>query len=266
MTDALDTRGVLGVEDEEGVRVLTLDRPDRLNAFSDDLYDAVRDALNDAAARTEIACVVVTGRGRAFSAGVDLAELAEPRRHHDGKPHGFDPFMAALERFPKPLLAAVNGLAVGIGATMLPHCDLVFLSERARLRTPFVSLGVTAEAGSTTLLPALIGWQRAAEMLFTACWVDAATAREWGIGSRICTPEALVPAALAMARQIARLPVASLVATKKLMLDARAEAVQMARQRETVAFAELLGGPANREALAAFREGREPDFRRSTPP
>jgi len=262
VSGAVDTRGVLSVEDSGRVRLLTLERAQALNAYNDDLSDAVRDALNDAAADDAVAVVVLTGRGRSFSAGTDLGELAEPPAHDDGAPHGFPSFIAAVEAFPKPLIAAVNGIAVGIGVTILPHCDLVLVSTEARLRAPFVSLGVTAEAGSTALLPATIGWQRTAELLYTARWIDADTAVAWGLAGRACAPEALLDDAMSLARDIARMPVASLVGTKKLLLDARLVAVRAAREREVVTFAGLLGGPANREALAAFREKREPDFSR----
>jgi len=155
----LDLSGVLRLEDRDRVRLLTLDRSQALNAFNDDLYDAVRDALLDAERCRDIAVVVVTGAGRAFSAGQDLQEMAEPRRHGGAERHGFEPFIEVVEAFPKPLVAAVNGLGVGIGLTLLPHCDLVLMADTARLRAPFVSLGVTVEAGNSALLPACVGWQ-----------------------------------------------------------------------------------------------------------
>jgi enoyl-CoA hydratase/carnithine racemase len=260
MSGAIDTRGVLDVDDRGRVRLLTVTREDALNAYNDDCYDAVRDALADAAARSDIAVVVLTGAGRSFSAGTDLGELAEPRRHEDGEPHGFAPFIETVEAFPKPLIAAVNGLAIGIGLTILPHCDVVLVADTARLRAPFASLGVTAEAGSSLLLPALIGWQRTAELLYTSRWIDADTALAWGLASRKCAADSLLGEALALAQDMARMPVASLEATKRLLLDARLEAIRGARDRENAAFAELLGGPANREALQAFRERREADF------
>ena len=157
MTAETRRSAVLAIEDRGRVRILTLDRPGALNAFNDDLYDAVRDALQAAAEAPDVAVVLLTGRGHAFTAGQDLGELAQPRRHEDGKAHGFPPFIATLEAFPKPLLAAVNGLAVGIGLTLLPHCDVVLVAEEARLRAPFISLGVTVEAGNSLLLPATIG-------------------------------------------------------------------------------------------------------------
>lgn len=259
---SIDTRGVLGIEDTDGVRLLTVEREGALNAYNDAVYDAIRDALDEAAGDDGIATVVLTGRGRSFCAGTDLAELAQPVRYDDGLPHGFGPFIATVETFPKPLIAAVNGIAVGIGLTLLPHCDVVLVSDKARLRAPFVTLGVTAEAGSTFLLPTLIGWQRTAELIYTARWIDGPTAFEWGLASRLCAADDLLAEAMTLATAIAHMPVPSLTATKQLLLDARLDAIRTARDRENVTFAELLGGPANKEALAAFREKREPDFRK----
>ncbi|MCP4004571.1 MAG: enoyl-CoA hydratase/isomerase family protein [bacterium] len=250
----------LRVEDEGRIRLLTLDRPDALNAFDDQLYDAVGDALRDAASDPGIATVVVTGAGRAFSAGQDLAEMANPARHPAGERHGFQPFIETVESFPKPLLAAVNGIGVGIGLTFLPHCDLVLIARGARLRAPFASLGVTVEAGNSALLPERVGWQNAAHLLYTANWIDAERAVEIGLAWRVCEPDELLPQTLEVAREIAAMPIDSLVATKQLVLDTRLEQVRAARARENSRFAKLVGGPANREALAAFKEKRAPDF------
>ena len=251
---------VLLVRDEQRVRTLTLNRPEQLNAFNDALYDACAAALLDAATNSQVAVVVLTGKGRAYSAGQDLHELAAPPSHDDGKRHGFGMFMAALEAFPKPLIAAVNGIAVGIGVTMLPYCDIVLMSTDARLRAPFVSLGVTAEAGSTYLLPATIGWSNTAYMLFTAAWVDAEEAASMGLARKVVDSSALLTEAHALARRIAAMPVSALVATKKLLIDARLDAVHAARAREAGAFDALVGAPANLEALSAFQQKRDPDF------
>lgn len=253
---------VLRVENQGRVRLLTLDRPAALNAFNDELYDAVREALIAAAASPDAAVVVVTGEGRAFSAGQDLAELDHPPSYEDGVRHGFAPFIETLESFPKPLVAAVNGIGVGIGLTMLPHCDLVLIADEARLRAPFVSLGVTAEAGSTHLLPAAMGWQETAHLLYTASWIDAARAVELGLAWRSVPRVRLLEETLEVANEIAKMPVASLVGTKKLLLAGRLGAVREARERENVTFGRLARGPANREAIAAFREKRDPDFSR----
>ncbi|MDF1734230.1 MAG: enoyl-CoA hydratase-related protein [Minwuia sp.] len=251
---------LLRTEDKEGVRLMVINRPDALNALNMNLYDALRDGLSEAAARDDIAVVVITGEGRAFCAGTDLGELADPPRPDDHRPHGFEPFMDTLQTFPKPLIAAVNGIGIGIGLTMLPHCDLVLMADNARLRAPFVELGVTAEAGSTFLLPAAIGWAETAHLLYTAGWIDADKAVETGLAWRRFPDAQLMPEAMSLAQEIARMPVSSLVATKKLLLDARLSQVNEARAREVPTFRGLVGGPANREAITAFQEKRSPDF------
>lgn len=251
---------VLRIDNRGRVRVLTLNRPDALNAFNDALYRAFDQALRDAAASPNVAVVIVTGEGRAFSAGQDLAELSDGRTHDQRQVDGFGPFIETLESFSKPMIAAVNGLGIGIGLTMLPHCDLVLVSDAARLRAPFAALGLTAEAGSSVLLTQRIGWQAAAHALFSARWIDADEALRSGLAYRKVAAAELMDQALALAGEIAAMPVASLVATKKLMLDARVPLSQAARERENASFGPLIGGPANREALAAFSEKRKPDF------
>lgn len=260
MPDESEQTAVLRIEDAERVRLMVFDRPRSLNAFNDDLYDAVRDGLLEAADSSDIAVVVLTGEGRAFTAGQDLGEMARPRRHDDGEPHGFQSFMDAIQAFPKPLIAAVNGLGVGIGLTLLLHCDQVLISEDARLQTPFVRLGVTAEAASSYLMPERMGWQHAANLLFTAGWLDADQAVRSGLALRKYPPESLLDEAMALAKTIAAMPIPSLVATKRLLIGARLDAVTSARARENSVWAGLAGGPANREAVAAFREKRDPDF------
>jgi len=252
------TDDVVRISDDDRVRLITLHRPDVLNAFNDALYDGVRDALGGAAERSDIAVAVVTGAGRAFSAGQDLSPDAHAP--HDGRPHGFGPFMDAVDSFPKPLIAAVNGLGVGIGLTFLLHCDVVLIASDARLRAPFVSLGLTGEASSTYLLPERIGHQRAAELLYTARWVQAQEVVDIGLALRTCEPGETLDEATSLAREIAAMPVPSLVETKRLLLAAHHAEVRAARERENLAFGSLGGGPANREAVAAFREKREPDF------
>ncbi len=251
---------LLRVEEHGRVHLLTLNRPDSLNAFNDDLYDALTRALGDAARRSDVAAVVITGEGRAFSAGQDLGELESPREHDDGQPHGFDPFFDTLSTFPKPLIAAVNGIGIGIGLTLLPHCDIVLIADDARLQAPFVRLGVTAEAASTYLLPLTIGWFESAHLLYTAAWLDADRAVEIGLAWRKIPAADLLSEALNLAQDIAEMTVASLEATKSLLLAARADGIRAAREREIVTFDSLARGPANREAIAAFREKRAPDF------
>ena len=239
---------------------LTLNRPDALNSFNDAMYNAVADTLNNVADDMSIAGVLITGAGRAFSAGQDLDELGDERSYEQRQLDGFTSFIEAVERFPKPLLAAVNGIGVGIGMTILPHCDIVLTSEAAKLRVPFTNLGLTAEAGSSFLLAQTIGWQKAADMLFRSRWMTGQEAADCGLALECVPADQLLTRAHEWSSEISAAPVASLKATKQLLLDARLEQVRAARTRENIAFAQLLDGPANKEALAAFAEKRSPNF------
>lgn len=234
---------MIRTDDHEGVRTLTLDRPEALNAFDTALYRAAGAAVDEARADDSVKVVVVTGAGRAFSAGQDLKEL---ERIAAGETYesGFPVLLDALCAFDKPLLAAVNGAAVGIGFTMLAHCDLVVVAERARLRVPFAELGVAPEAASSLLFPQRMGWQRAAHVLLTGAWVDAAQAVEYGIALERCPDDEVVARAQALAAEIATAPLASLRAIKTTMRDGQRDAVLAARAREDAAFAALLGLPA----------------------
>jgi len=258
------------VEDRDGVRVLTLNRPDALNAFNTPLYDACAAAFHEASARDDIACVVLTGTGRAFSAGQDLGEMAgiDPRaegRADDPGP-GFPRFIDTVATFEKPLLAAVNGLGVGIGLTVLLHCDVVLIAQGARLRAPFVPLGVVPEAAGSLLMPAVMGGQNAAVALYTGEWITADDAVAYGLALRAVEPDALLTETFDLANRIARMPVTALTETKRLVLAGRVDAVRAARAREDTAFARMVGAPANVEALTAFLEKREPDFRKLRTP
>jgi enoyl-CoA hydratase/carnithine racemase len=255
---------VLHVDDADRVRLLTLDRPEARNALDSPHYEALSDALDDAARRDDLAVVVLTGTNDAFCAGQDLAEMGRlgdaPATAEERTDHGFRRFVASLELFPKPLLAAVNGVAVGLGVTMLPYCDLVLVADDARLRTPFTSLGVVPEAGSSFTLATVMGYQAASHALLTCDWLDPATAARSGLAWRVCDPSRLLPETLDVARALARLPTVALVETKRLLRTGWTDAARAARAREEAVFARLTGAPANREAIAAFLEKREPDF------
>ena len=258
---------VLRVDDHDGIRLLTLDRPEALNAFDTPLYDACALAFREASARDDIACVVLTGTGRAFSAGQDLGEMSRidpsggaPSDGGDAGP-GFPRFIDTVAAFEKPLIAAVNGLGVGIGLTVLLHCDVVLIARGARLRAPFVPLGVVPEAAGSLLMPAVMGGQHAALALYTGEWITADDAVACGLALRVVEPDALLPDTIELAGRIARMPVSALVETKRLVLAGRIDAIRAARAREDQAFARMVGAPANLEALTAFLEKREPDFR-----
>jgi enoyl-CoA hydratase/carnithine racemase len=228
------------VEDHGAVRLLTLDRPGALNAFDSPLYRAAGVALDAAREDDAVKVAVLTGAGRAFSAGQDLDEMARLAAG-EAVESGFPVLLEALQGFDKPLVAAVNGPAVGIGFTLLPHCDLVLASEGARFRTPFAELGVPPEAASSYLFPARMGWQRAAEVLFTSPWLSAEDAVACGIALRVVPATDLLAEALALASTVAAAPLPALRAIKSTMLAARADAVAAARAREEAAFAEVLG-------------------------
>ena len=257
---------ILEIVDDARVRVLTLNRPEALNAFNDELYHTAGAALEEAEASNDVACVVITGVGRAFSAGQDLGEMAQidtssGGSNGDDPGPGFPRFIDTVAACEKPLIAAVNGLGVGIGLTVLLHCDLVLISKTARLRAPFVPLGVVPEAAGSLLMPVVMGGQRAALALYTGEWITADDAVACGLALRAVDPDALLTETMELAGRIARMPVTSLVETKRLVLAGRIDAIRAARTREDGAFAHMVGGPANLEALTAFLEKREPDFR-----
>jgi enoyl-CoA hydratase/carnithine racemase len=198
--------GPVVVEDDGSVRIVTLHRPEARNAFNVAMYQAVTEALVAARDEERVRVVVLTGSGSAFSAGQDLKEMAALVAG-DGPPgagQGFRGLMDELGGFDKPLLAAVNGVGVGLGFTILAHCDIVLVSDEARLRVPFAELGVPAEAGASYLFPMRMGAQRAAEVLFTGKWVTAEEAVASGIALRTVAPEALMAETMALAGAIAK--------------------------------------------------------------
>jgi enoyl-CoA hydratase/carnithine racemase len=249
MTDVLLT------EDHERARLVTFNRPDRANAFNEELYHASADALRAARDDDAIGAVVLTGAGKSFCAGTDLLEMAETVDGTAGSRDGFVAFVDTLAEFPKPVLAAVNGSAVGLGFTMLAHCDVVFVSDRARLLAPFTTMGVAPEAASSYLLPRRMGRQQASLALFTSDWISAEHAVTTGLAVQQCPPDTLVAQTLELAVRIAAKSLPSLMATKKLILDAEREGIARARALENAAFAELLALPNARDGVLGQLEG-----------
>ncbi|WP_428339203.1 enoyl-CoA hydratase/isomerase family protein [Mycobacterium sp.] len=249
---------ILQIEDRNRVRTLTLNRPDVLNAFNEALYEATADALEQAAADPEVAVVLLTGTGRAFSAGNDLnemqARISDPEMGNQGS--YFTAMIDALTRFPKPLICAVNGVGVGIGTTILGYADLVFMSLTARLKCPFTSLGVAPEAASSYLLPQLIGRQNAAWLLMSSEWVSAQEAQAMGMVWKVCEPGDLLDEARKHAEILAARSIPSLIAVKQSIVEPIRPDIAAATERENAHFAELLGGQANAAALADFTAKR----------
>ena len=206
------------VDDDDRVRTILMHRPERLNAFDGSLVGDLTQALLAAAADPAVSVVVLSGSGRAFSTGADLTALAEPRPAPSAKGGvGFDRLLDTLADFPKPLLMAVNGYAVGFGLTMLAFADVVLMSNEARLRCPFTELGAPTEAGSSYLLPKLLGRQNAAWLLLSSEWLTAADALAMGLAWKVCEPAALLDATYDHARRLAARPLEALRLVKQLM-------------------------------------------------
>ncbi|HXS85180.1 MAG TPA: enoyl-CoA hydratase-related protein [Mycobacterium sp.] len=249
---------ILQIDDENRVRTLTLNRPDTLNAFNEALYQATAEALQQAAEDPDVAVVLLTGAGRAFSAGNDLnemqARITDPAMANQGS--HFTTMIDALTRFPKPLICAVNGVGVGIGTTILGYADLAFMSSTARLKCPFTSLGVAPEAASSYLLPRLIGRQNAAWMLMSSEWVSAQEALTMGMVWKVCEPDTLLAEARRHAEILASRSIPSLIAVKQSIVEPTVAHIAAATERENAHFAQLLGGQANAAALADFTAKR----------
>jgi enoyl-CoA hydratase/carnithine racemase len=244
--------------DEGGIRLITMNRPGALNAFSNRLMDELTEAFQAASGDDHIRVVVLTGAGRAFSAGADLTEMGRPAS--EPPRHGFAGLLDTLIDFPKPFIVAINGVGAGIGATICGLADFCIMAEGARLRCPFSALGLTAEAASTYLFPRLMGRQQASWFLLAAEWMSADECLESGLVMAVLPDDQLMSGVMTRARALAALPLASLMTTKKLIMDPLREQMRASAKAENEGLAGLVGGPANREALAAFREKRDPDF------
>jgi enoyl-CoA hydratase/carnithine racemase len=249
---------MIEIAGSDGVRVITFDRPEARNAFNLAMYREVSGAIEAAVAADEVRALVLTGRGSAFSAGQDLGEMARVAsgEANDGIAGGFPALIDALLGCPKPVLAAVNGVGVGLGLTMLAHCDVVLIDETARLRAPFAELGVPPEAGSSYLLPVRLGWQQAARVLLCADWISAAEAVDAGIALRACPEGTVLDETIEVARRLAGYAPEAVREIKRLMRAPERSAVDAALRRENDAFSRLLGSAANQQALRSFATRR----------
>ncbi len=245
------------VTDTGGVRRVRIDRPAKRNALTRDMYGRLADALAGAS-EAKARVVWLCGTEECFTAGNDMADFG--RREPD-RPSSAVPFLAALSGCKVPIVASVNGPAVGIGTTMLLHCDLVYASAGARFQLAFVNLGLCPEAGSTILLPARAGSLRAAELLLLGEPFDAAAAHQAGlVNAVLATPTEADQVAREKAQALAAKPPDALRTTRALLRGWQHQAVQEAMRAEGDEFARLLRGPEAREAVAAFLEKRRPDF------
>ncbi|MBC7984877.1 MAG: enoyl-CoA hydratase/isomerase family protein [Candidatus Obscuribacterales bacterium] len=244
---------------DQGVMIVTLNRPDKKNALNNAMYGALADALVRAEAEPSIRAVLFQAEGDAFTSGNDLSDFAAVAagtlKREDMRSGSF---LNGLARAQKPIVVAVQGLAVGIGVTMLLHCDLVFVAEDAKLSTPFVNLGLVPEAASSMLLPARIGYARAYQMFAFGEPIDGRTAAAIGLATAAVLASELRTTALAAARKLVTKPIGALKAMKALVRDPAIIAATMAREGEI--FSARLKTPEAAEAFKAFAERRAPDF------
>ncbi len=242
----------------DGVLSIRMNRPAKKNALTGEMYEAFASALVDAESDPTVRCIVVCGVPGAFSAGNDLesfmasAQASGPRPAHR--------LIQALTAATVPLVAAVDGVAVGIGTTMLLHCDFVYATPAAKFSLPFINLGLCPEAGSSLLLPRLAGYHRAARLLMLGEAFDAEEAARLGLIHEICASEDVEARALATAAALAAKPRQALRTTKALLKRAE-EPVAARVEVEIKRFSELLGTRAAREIMGAFLEKRAPDRR-----
>ncbi|MCB9508434.1 MAG: enoyl-CoA hydratase [Myxococcales bacterium] len=245
-----DDPGFVEYAVEGALATITFNRPTRKNAFTAAMYEQFRAALLEAEHDATIRCTLLTGVGGAFSAGNDLHDFL------DNPPTGGDSAVFRLIRTlgftEKPLVAAVDGPAVGIGATMLLHCDLVVASTRSRFAFPFVNLGLTPECGSSLLLPRVAGLQRASELLLLGEPFDVDTAVAAGFVNRIVTPEEVLSTARELATRIAERPPTAVQAAKRLIRDPIRRQLDGVLQDEGVTFVTRLGSTECGEAIEAF--------------
>lgn len=244
---------------EDGVMEITFNRPDKKNALTRDMYAAVVDALVSADADPAVRVVILTGTGGTFTSGNDIKDFQA--RAAGPNTSAASPFLTTISTMQKPLIGAVNGAAIGVGTTMLAHCDFVVAARSARFVMPFTSLGLVPEAGSSLLFPRMVGNQRAGALLLLGEPLSAETALEWGFVYQVVDDGALMDTARDLAGRVAALPPASVRETKKLIrhgqpdiADRIAEELELFRQR--------LSSPEASEAFAAFVEKRKPDFSR----
>ncbi len=246
---------------DRAVLQITFARPEKKNALSNAMYRAATEALAEAEASPDVRVVLFTAEGDAFTSGNDLADFASVAAGKgDGlAAHGF---IEALGRAEKPIVAAAPGLCVGVGTTMLLHCDLVYLAEDAKLSTPFVNLALVPEAASSLLLPARIGYVRAFAMFALGESLSGLEAVALGLANKALPRDAVLPAAREAAHALAARPLGAIMATKRLMRDK--EALLRRMGEEGAVFGDRLKSAEAREAFQAFAERRPPDFEKLT--
>lgn len=243
---------------DAGVLSLTINRVEKKNAITAAMYAAMADALAVAEHDSAVKVVVMQGHETIFSAGNDIGDFLNQPPSTPVSP--VFRFLRAISTFPKPVVAAVCGPAVGIGTTMLLHCDLIYAGDNAAFSMPFVNLGLCPEAASSFLVPQMMGYPRAAEALLLGEPFSAETALEMGLINRIVPPAEASALAQQQARKLAAKPLSSIIETKRLMKKSSTSVVAERMTEEAASFGRMLSEPAAREAFTAFMQKRKPDF------
>jgi len=242
----------------DGVFHIQMARPEKKNALTAEMYQTMADALAGAESDPAVRVILISGAGGNFTAGNDLADfLATPPMDESAPVYRF---IEGFSRLEKPFVAAVEGVAIGVGTTMLLHCDLVYAASSARFALPFANLGLTPEAASSLLLPLRTGHARAAEMLMLGEVFSAQTAFEAGIANAVLPDAQVLDHAIERCRKLTTQPAASLRLTKQLMKRAQNALIQETMNTEAGVFRERLVSPEAKEAFAAFFDKRKPDF------
>jgi enoyl-CoA hydratase/carnithine racemase len=249
----------IATEVADNILAIRMNRPDKKNAINIDMYAAMTAAFEGAEANPAVRVITISGSGDSFSSGNDISDFLERPPAGEGSP--VTQFIKAISTSTKPLIASVNGLAVGIGVTMLLHCDVVYASDDATFQLPFANLALVPEAASSLLLPRLMGHQRAAEMLLFGDKLDALTAHELGIVNAVYPASELAAVMLGRAAVLAGKPPAA-VRLIKALLKSETATVPARLEEEGRHFLQQLKSPEAREALEAFLQRRKPDFSR----
>jgi enoyl-CoA hydratase/carnithine racemase len=244
----------------EAILHIQMNRPEKRNALTRAMYQSMADAIQGADKDSAVRVILLTGTKDCFTSGNDLADFMSAHDEPGIQPR--NPFLSVISRAEKPIVAAVSGSAIGIGTTMLLHCDLVYAGMKARFQIPFVNLGLCPELASSLLIPRLVGHQRASELLLLGEAFSAQAAWEFGLVNAVCPEEDLFETALRKARQLAAQPSISVRTTKALMKRPMEAAVSKAIGEELEHFIQLLKSAAAAEAFQAFAERRKPDFSR----
>jgi enoyl-CoA hydratase/carnithine racemase len=241
-----------------GILTITFNRPDKKNAITVAMYQTIADALKDAECDAGVRAILFTGKSEIFTAGNDLDDFLRNPPQSTKSP--VYQFIQNLSHATKPVIAAVSGLAVGIGTTLLLHCDFVYAADNAKFSMPFAKLGLCPEFASSLLLPQIVGYQRAAEKLMLGEAFSAQEACAMGFVNKVLPSAEVLAFAQAQAAKLVALPTSSLRATKRLMKGKQIAAIEAKIKEESVLFSEMLLSKEAKEAFAAFFEKRKPDF------